>query len=175
MFSELPPFPMSLFRVSTDSDTSDKALFDAAYWQITSDHTQSLLDRQSNLERLSASNMVELTGALARQSEAYCRYGSSFQATFPAMSDEDINSILQLDFKTLENLAGDLALHDPLVPCSTGQISAITAAVSAAAATPIILTRRFSKKRSTRPAYQKPAKKFAPSSKTGDDLPTPTI
>ena len=174
MFSELHPFPMSLFRVSTDSDTSDKALFDVAYWQITSDHTQSLLDRQSNLERLSASNMVELTGALARQSEAYCRYGSSFQSTFPAMSDEDINSILQLDFKTLEDLAGDLALH-VLQPCSTGQISAIPAAVSAAAATPIILTRRFSKKRSTRPAYQKPAKKFAPSSKTGDDRPTPTI
>ena len=174
MFSELHPFPMSLFRVSTDSDTSDKALFDVAYWHIATGHVQRLLERQSNLERLSASNMVELRGALARQSEAYCSYGSSFQSTFPVMSDEDINSILHLDFKTLEDLAGDLALH-VLQPCSTGQISAITAAVSAAAATPIILTRRFSKKRSTRPAYQKPAKKFAPSFKTGDDLPTPTI
>jgi hypothetical protein len=170
---------MSLPKVSkvsssTDSDPSDEARFDLAYWHTATSRVQRLLERQSSLERLLASNVVELRGALARQTEAYCSYRSSFLPTFPVLSDGDITSVLGLDFKALGDLAGDLALK-VLQPSSTGQTSAITAAVTAAAATPIILSRRFTKKRSVRPVCQKPAKKFAPSSKTGDDLPTSTI
>ena len=162
---------MSLSKEQVSSSTdSDLARFELAYWHIVTSRVQRLFERQSSLERLLASNMVELQGALARQTEAYCSYKSSFLPTFPVLSDEDITSVLGLDFGAL----GDLALK-VLQPSTTAQTSAITAAVTAAAATPVILPRRFTKKRSVRPVCQKPAKKFAPSSKTGDDLPTSTI
>ena len=166
---------MSLSKVSssTDSDHSDLARFDLAYWHIVTSRVQRLFERQSSLERLLASNMVELQSALAAQTEAHCSYRSSFLPTFPVLSDEDITSVLGLDFKALGDLAGDLALK-VLQPSATAQTSAITAAVTAAAATPVILPRRFTKKRSVRPVCRKPAKKFAPSSITDDDLPTTT-
>ena len=169
---------MSLSKVSkvsssTDSDPSDLARFDLAYWHIVTSRVQRLFERQSSLERLLASNMVELQSDLAAQTEAHCSYRSSFLPTFPVLSDEDITSVLGLDFGALGDLAGDLALK-VLQPSATTQTSAITAAVTAAAATPVILPLRATKRRSVRPVCRKPSKKFAPSSITDDDLPTTT-
>jgi hypothetical protein len=161
---------MSLSKEKVSSSTdSDLARFDLAYWHIVTSRVQRLFERQSSLERLLASNMVELQGALAAQTEAHCSYRSSFLPTFPVLSDEDITSVLGLDFGAL----GDLALK-VLQPSATTQTSAITAAVTAAAATPVILPLRATKRRSVRPVCRKPSKKFAPSSITDDDLPTTT-
>ena len=161
---------MSLSKEKVSSSTdSDLARFDLAYWHIVTSRVQRLFERQSSLERLLASNMVELQSALAAQTEAHCSYRSSFLPTFPVLSDEDITSVLGLDFGAL----GDLALK-VLQPPATTQTTAITAAVTAAAATPVILPLRATKRRSVRPVCRKPSKKFAPSSITDDDLPTTT-
>ena len=158
------------------ADDSDLMVFERKYFQFNkdrvqfaTDRVQSLFAKQADLEKQQALNMIQLENALAAQVEAECTWRSSSLRVFPVLSDADITSVLGLDFSTL----GDLALK-VLQPPATTQTTAITAAVTAAAATPVILPLRATKRRSVRPVCRKPAKKFAPSSITDDDLPTTT-
>ena len=169
---------MSGFQCQVSSSTdSDMARFELAYWHLVTSRVQNLFERQITLERQMASNMVELQNALATQTEADCNRRSSYLPFFPVLDDVDITSVLGLDFGAL----GDLALK-VLQPPATTQTTAITAAVTAAAATPVILPLRATKKRPTkpvkrrsvRPVCRKPSKRAAPSSTTDDDLPTTT-